>query len=262
MKRYGTGSLLRLTFLLLLVTGIAEAETMTYTDKLGRAVTLNVPLNRVVVFQTYELIPALEIWDKVVGLGREAYDSDLMRATKPDLSNTVPAVGTGADVNIEVLLKLKPDAVITWAFKPDSVKFMEERGLKVICVSPESLPELYQVMRLYGQLFGKAKRVDVCVAHMEEVFSLVKKHVSDIPSHGRRKVLWLTGKPTTVTCGLGVTSDLIRMIGGINPASSILQTSANVSMEQIVSWDPDIIFIWGYAGYRQRALLRALSGGP
>ena len=52
---------------------------------------------------------------------------------------------------MEALLKLKPDLVLTWTFKPDLVRFMEERGLKVIAIYPESLPELYDVMRLDGE---------------------------------------------------------------------------------------------------------------
>ena len=51
-------------------------------------------------------------------------------------------------------MKLKPDVVVTWTFKPELVKFMEERGLRVIAIYPESLAELYDVMRLHGRLFS------------------------------------------------------------------------------------------------------------
>jgi iron complex transport system substrate-binding protein len=255
MKRSGAEIIVALTFALSLAGGIVKAETMTYTDKLGRVVDIRVPVSRAAIFQTYELVPALDIWDKVVGIGRYAYDNDLMKATRPDIERTIPSAGSGTDVNIEVLLKLKPDAVITWSFKPDTVRFMEAKGLKVIGISPESLAELYEVMRLHGRLFGKEERAAECIAEMEKVFQVVKDKASAIPAESRRKVLWLLGKPTTVSCGAGVSSDLIRLAGGVNPASTIMQASADVSMEQILAWNPDLIFIWGHAGYSAKSIL-------
>lgn len=243
--------------ILLLFPYAVDAETVTYTDKLERVVTITVPVSRAVYFQTYELIPALGIWDKVVGIGRWAYDNDLMKAAKPDIANALPSAGTGVDVNIETLLTLKPDVVITWTFKPDAVRFMEEKGLKVIAVSPESLAELYDVMRFQGKLFGKENRVEAVIKEMEKVFALVKEKVSEIHPQSKKKVLWLYGKPTVVACGTSVPNDLIGMIGGINPAASILQTNSDISMEQIIAWNPDVIFIWGNAGYSAHSILES-----
>lgn len=257
MRQCDALSILTFSIMGLLFGWSTEAGAFSYTDKLRRVVTIPVPVTRAVIFQTYELIPALGIWDQIVGVGRNAYDSELMRAVKPDIARAIPCAGTGTDVNVEALLKLKPDVVITWTFKPDAVKFMQERGLQVISVSPESLAELYEVMRLHGRLFGKEQRVETVIAHMEKLITLVRGNVSEIPPHTRRKVLWLSGRPTAVAGGIGVASDLMRLMGGINPASSLLQTSVDVSMEQIVAWSPDVIFIWGYAGYTAKSILES-----
>jgi iron complex transport system substrate-binding protein len=235
----------------------ALAEPFTYTDDLGRKVTVSVPVKRAAIFLTHELIPALGLWDQVVGIGRYAYSCDVIRATKPDVEQTVASAGSGADVNIEVLLKLKPDVVVAWTYKPDTVWFMEAKGLKVIGINPKSLEEFYDVMRLHGKLFGKEAQVEKCFAEMNKVFDLVKEKVSVIPPAKRRRVLWLLGKPTTVSCGQGVTSDLLRMAGVVNPASGIPQSTADFSMEQIVSWNPDVIFIWGHAGYSAQSILES-----
>ena len=90
-----------------------EAAAITYTDKMGRVITVPLPVHRAVLFQIPELIPALGIWDKIVGVGRWAYDNDLIKATKPDIERTIPSAGSVVDVNIEVLIKQKPDIVIT-----------------------------------------------------------------------------------------------------------------------------------------------------
>ncbi|MFZ6017819.1 MAG: ABC transporter substrate-binding protein [Nitrospirota bacterium] len=236
---------------------ILKAEIITYKDKLGRKVVILVPVKRAVFFITYELIPSLDIWDRVAGIGRWAYENDLMKATKPNIASTIPSTGSGSDVNIEALLKLKPDLVITWTFKPETVRFMEEKGLRVIAIYPESLSELYDVMRLHGRLFGKEKKMEHSIEEMEKIFKLIRERVSNIPVDKKRKVLWLGGKPTTVACRIGVTNDIFKMIGGINPASSIPQRNADVPMERIIAWNPDVIFIWGNAGYKAKDILNS-----
>lgn len=253
-------TIFRLTGCILMVLMVAatlEAATITYTDKMGRVVTVPVPVNRAVFFLTYELIPALGIWDKVIGIGRWAYDNDLMKAVKPDIKKTIPSAGSGSDVNIEALLKLKPDIVITWTFKPETVRFMEEKGLRVIAIYPESLSELYDVMRLHGRIFNREDRMEQAISEMERIFKLIKERVSKIPDNKRKKVLWLGGKPTSVACGIGVQNDVFTLIGGINPASHILQRNADIPMERIIAWDPDVIFIWGNASYKARDVLNS-----
>ncbi|MEW6162506.1 MAG: ABC transporter substrate-binding protein [Nitrospirota bacterium] len=240
---------------LLSISGISSAETITYKDKLGRVINIPIPAKRAVLLITYELIPALGIWDRVVGIGRWAYDNDLMKATRPDIERSIPSAGTSSDVNIEAIIKLKPDVVLTWSYKPEVVRFMEEKGLKVIAVQPESLDELYDVMRLHGRLFGKEKQMEHFINQMGKIFKLIKERVSKIPDDKRQKVLWLLGKPTIVSCGISVTNDVFKLIRGINPASFIPQNYADISMEQIIAWNPDVIFIWGNAKYGAQDIL-------
>jgi iron complex transport system substrate-binding protein len=243
-------------FVLLSATTL-KADTRTFTDKMGRVVTVSLPVRRAVLFQTPELIPALGVWDKIVGISRSAYDTDLFKATKPDIEMTIPSLGSGGDVNMEALLKQKPDIVITWSVKPETVWFMEKMGLNVITVFPDSISEFYSVMRMHGSLFGKEKKMEHSIEAMESILNLIKEKTSRIPGHKKKKVIWLNAKPTSVACGTGLTNDIINLIGGINPASSIIQghSTADVSIEQIVAWNPDVIFIRGYTSYTAKDIL-------
>jgi iron complex transport system substrate-binding protein len=233
------------------------AETREYTDKMGRVVAVSLPVRRAVLFQTPELIPALGIWDKIVGISKSVYDNDLFKATNPDFETTVPSAGSGGDVNMEALLKQKPDVVITWSVKPDTVRFMERMGLKVITIFPDSISEFYDIMGMHGSLFEKEKKMADAIEAMESIFNLIKDRVSIIQSHEKRKVLWLGAKPTSVAGGIGITNDIIHLIGGVNPASSIIQGHgpSDVSLEQIVAWNPDVIFIRGYTSYSSADIL-------
>jgi len=177
-------------FSLFIMVTASEASTVTYTDRLGRTVDIQVPVRRSVFLTAYELIPALGLWDRVAGISRwAAYKNDMVRATMPD--RKIPVVGSTQDVNIEVLLKLKPDLVITWTFRPEVVSFMEGKGLRVIAIYPESISELYDVMRLHGRLFEREAVTEQVIDEMESLIDLIRLRVRGIDGSGRRKVLWL-----------------------------------------------------------------------
>lgn len=59
-------------FILLLWVEAGWASTVEIKDHLGRRVSLEVPVKRAVVVIGYELIPALDLWDSVVGVSRWA----------------------------------------------------------------------------------------------------------------------------------------------------------------------------------------------
>jgi len=240
-------------FLILIWVGALHASTFTLTDKSGRAVTVNVPVKRAVIVISYELIPAMNLWNQVAGVSRWAEEhNDLYKAiVRENPSLRKPNVGAGSDLNVEAVLKLNPDLVVTWTYNPDTIRFLEQKGIKVIGIYPDSLTELYDVMRMHGKLFGKENKAEEVIAEMEKIFNLIKERVSKIPPEKRKKAIHLGGKPTTVSSGVGVTNDIINIAGGINPAGSINSRNTDVSIEKIIQWNPDVIFIWGSAGYNE-----------
>ena len=236
---------------LLVAWGRADAAptgSVTYKDKLGRTVVVPLPVRRAVLLISYDLVPVLGLWDRVVGVARWAYDNDVVQQSNPDI-RSIPSVGSGTDVNMEALLKLKPDLVLTWTFKADLARYMEERGLRVIAIYPESLPELYDVMRLCGRLFEREARMERAIGEMEVMFRMVRERVAGIPEGQRKKVLYIGSKPTVVSGATGVTNDMITLIGARNPASVFKQRNIDVPIERIVEWNPDVIIIWGNARY-------------
>ncbi len=242
---------------------ISQAAEITYQDGLGRVVKIPVPVKRAVILVgPDDLIPALNIWNKVVGVSTYTYaHDDLLRAAKPDWKDNVVPVASGmADVNIEALIKLRPDIVVTWSYSHKTIRFMEQNGLRVIAINPETLREFYGVIDLFGRLFGRGKEAARTINEMEGIFRLIQERVSGIPSDKIKKVLWVHygGKPTSVACNGSLLAVMLKEIRALNPAASIMPGrggSADVSIEKIIAWNPDVIFIWGYAPYKARDIL-------
>jgi iron complex transport system substrate-binding protein len=251
------GNLPRLIFLALLLLPAlpAPAAPFTYKDKLGRTVTIQTPVKRAVLYETYELIPLFGSWGQIAGISRYAYDNDLLLAVKPDIRR-IPDAGSAFDLNPEVLLKLRPDLVMTWTVDQKAIHFLEQKGLPVIAVYPESVAELYEVMRLQGKLFGKEKQVEKVIGTMEAMFNLIRSRTRSIPPTARKKALYLTGKQTRVNGRIGITHDLFAMMGVENAAAEIGERSADVSLERIMGWNPDLVYIWGSARYSAADLVK------
>ncbi|MCX7822862.1 MAG: ABC transporter substrate-binding protein [Syntrophobacterales bacterium] len=257
LRRFGLVACLALVIMSLWVEVSGGASSLTLTDKLGRTITVQVPIKRAVVVITYELIPALGIWDQVAGVSRWAEkECDIYKAIIerwPHLKK--PHVGTGTDVNIESVMVLNPDLVITWSYNSSVINFMENKGIKVYSLYPENLKELYDVIRVHGVLFGKVDRAEEIVTEVEKILKLIKGRVDEIQPEKRLKVVHLLSKPTTVSGAIGITNDLIEVIGAVNIGGEMRERNADVSVERIVKWNPDVIFIWGNAGYGPERIL-------
>lgn len=242
--------ILVILFLLLWVEA-GWASTVEIRDHLGRRVPLEVPVKRAVVVIGYELIPALNLWDSVVGVSRWAGENcgAFKIWMQRDRTKQKTSVGEASDLHLETLYKLKPDVIITWGYYPELLNFLEQKGFKVIAINPEGLSDLYGTIRLFGKIFGKEKRAEEVINEMEKMFQFIRERVRDLPLGKRRKVLYLGGTPTRVYGKIGVISDVIQIIGARNVAEGLPVRYADVSVERIIQWNPDVIFIWGHAKY-------------
>lgn len=242
-------AVLRISIVVLLLVALpCQAAVISHTDKLNRTVDIPVPVERAVFLQFYEMLPTLDIWDKVVGIANQAQDSDLLQRANSEIKK-ITSVGSGSNINVEAILSLQPDLVITWAWQPESVRFLEEKGVRVIAMYPESIEGLYEVMDLLGLLFQREEKMAAARAEMEVLFDLVQEKTVSRPLEKYKRMIYIGGRSNSVSCGLGINNDLLNLIGGINQAGGIKERNTLVSLEQMVVWNPEVIYIWGNAGY-------------
>ncbi|HIE33134.1 MAG TPA: ABC transporter substrate-binding protein, partial [Thermodesulfobacteriaceae bacterium] len=256
-------ALLFVIILLGLEAALAAPRTLVVRDASGRKVEVRVPVRRAVFLVGYELIPYLDLWDQTVGISLWAKRySDLLKEVGAERLKEIPSVGTATQVNLEALALLSPDLIVTWTYRPETLKVLEEFGQRnqtaIIAISPESLKDLRSTMRLLAELFGKEERLLRVNRAMEEVFSLIDKRLSDLRENEKKRVLWLWGDHChcQVAGGRGVVADILRLAGGKNCAEALDHPYSRVSPERIVLWDPEVIFIWGNASYGAEDILQ------
>ncbi len=251
----------------LLLTSTCFAKKVTIVDKLGRKVTINVPVKRAVIIMAPELIPALRLWNQVVGVSYWVYrEYKFFDYIKPDWRKNVVPVGggMGRNIDMETLLKLHPDIIITGPFYPKVVDFMERHGLKVITINPETIPEFYKVIKLFGLLFGKEKRAKFLITSMKDTLKMIDKR---LPKNSKpKKVVWIYRlNPLGIACKGAIIDDIFKRLRVIN-IGDLLSKKCHViisaSIEDLIKYNPDVIFIWGFTRATPKDIINSPQWSP
>ena len=233
------------------------------TDMLGREVRLPAEVRRAVVLLTdaCEVIYALGVWDRVVGVSRYCAQSRALCAMAPEVKR-LPVPGSGWEVNLERLVALDPDVVVTWVSTSADreanplMRQIEARGIPTVGVRCGSVEGICRMVTLLGEIFDRTAAAARIVRAMEKVIESVAARTAAVPAEERPKVIWLWMEPTRLTGGAGLSEEIIEIAGGRNPAAGFGRPYVSVSMERIIGYDPDAVLIWRSAGYGAKEILR------
>lgn len=235
------------------------------TDQIGRDVHVPDTVNRVVILQhqTLNIAVQLDAMDKVVGVldeWKKQLGANYVRLA-PQLPN-LPMPGGLTKVNIEELLKLKPDVVFVTNYAPaDMVKQIADAGLAVIAISlldvpPEEAAKLNPTVedepaaidagfakgvRIIADVLGKKDKGEEMIAVTQKSRKLVAERLADIPQD--KRVATYMANPDLTTYGKGkYTGLMMERAGGRNVANSI-SGFKQVTMEDVLKWNPAVIFV-------------------
>lgn len=230
---------------------LSADSTVAFTDRLGVPVEVKVPCERVVLLESFEILPITGAWDRVAGLSRNALRNDLLLAARPDLAESFKTPGSIFDSSAESLIELNPDLVITFNYggRTKDIEFWRAKGLTVLSVYPSTVAELYELMRLHGKVFEAEAEIEAAIGAMEAMFGLIGERLSGLPDDDRRTAYWLFLKPNHVGGRRGLTQTLFDLIRVENLAPEGSGDSVELPLETIVLRDPEIIFIWGNAPF-------------
>ncbi len=209
----------------------------TYTDDMGRAVSINKVPERIVshVPPITETLFALGLGDKVVGV--------CDYCDYPEEAKSKPSVGNYFNPSIESIVALNPDLVLTDGHS-EGIKQLDSLGIKYLVIDPKDIDGIFKDIELLGKVTGVEGRARKLTEDMREDISSVLNRVKDAP---RVKALYLvdaTDLNNPWTAGPGSFADsLISMAGGENIASKASAPWVQFSIEQIVSAGPQVVIL-------------------
>lgn len=233
-------------------------------DTEGREVKIPEKIQRVVVLSgtCIETIYILGAIDKVVGVSKAIKDSQLLPVLIPQLKKIPVVAQSTAVVNLEAILAVKPDILITMGpehtivgMNKQTVERIEGYGIPVILMNLKSLEENYYSIELLGRIFHNEKKAMELTRYMKTIVSEIQRKLEKIPPSKRVKALYISGNnPNFIAGGYWGDQDIRVLAGGINVASEIPQFMATVSSEQISLWNPDVITISAAAKYSAKEI--------
>ncbi|MGI5172513.1 ABC transporter substrate-binding protein [Treponema sp. OMZ 840] len=190
--------------------------------------------------------------EKLVGMhpgSTSAIKNSVMSVMFPQLLKVPSNFINGTDINIEELMKLRPDAVMYWAEYMNQYELFKSAGIPAVGVKTQGGGDVIVTMEswltLMGDMFGKSKKVDAVLAFGKQIQKDILTKVEKIPADKKPKVLYVfnhSSDSISVSGNGFYGGNWIENTGGINAAREI-QGHSIVNMEQIYKWNPDIIIL-------------------
>jgi iron complex transport system substrate-binding protein len=220
----------------------ATQAPITITDYLGRELTLAAPAAKIVSLapSNTEILFAIGAGDRLIG--RDDF-SDF-----PAEAAAIPSVGSlYPSVNAEAIVALQPDLVLAAGItNPDDIKHLADLGLTVYATSiAKTLDDIYNDINAVGTLTGQSEQAASLVADMKTRVDAVAAKTNAMtvkPIVFYELDATEPSKPWTAGPGTFI-DQMISLAGGTNAGNIASSDYAQLSLEQLVAQNPDIIVL-------------------
>ena len=148
--------------------------------------------------------------------------------------------------DVEAIKALQPDLVVQWSHGGDeNIDALVEAGLNTVLIVPGPNDDyMRETLNLLGEAIDKPDRARMLIDWRDEVSAELARGLEGVPDSERPKVayffysvdeLWTEGGDTYGHWQL-------NLVGGRNAAADMTGWG-KVSAEQVLEWNPDVIFI-------------------
>lgn len=226
------------------------ADSITLVDEVGRTVTVDLPVKKIVSsdYRAMEALLAIGAKDMIIGV-----DSNFHKQMPYYGLKDVSEVGIHAqEVNYEQILSLQPDIVIVPLSQGASADEISSKlkGVPVIVMSISAREVMIPQLEIMGQLLGKEVEAGKLIIWTKKYDNIVEERLKDLKKEdmptfyyesmtdlGKK---WLAITPRDYKAGRASEG-----CGGRNIAADIVinATSAQEDAEWVLSKDPDYIIL-------------------
>lgn len=215
------------------------AESLRVVDSVGRDVVLHKAARRIVA-----LAPHIVENTFSAGCGSKLVGA-VSYSDYPPEAKTLPLVGSYDAYSLEKIVSLQPDLVLAWSAGDGKqvAKPFESLGIPVYVDDPRKLNEVATSVRNIGQLCGTATDANAAEAQYTERMSALRQRYSQSPPVTVFYEVW--NSPLQTVNDKHIISAVIRLCGGRNIFVDTPVIAPKVSMESVLSRNPDVIIASG-----------------
>ena len=230
-------------------------EARTITDSLNRKVEVPAAVESIICVGVGALRYSCYMGAADLVVGVEDYEvkegmTRLYQYVNFDKFKDLPVIGTNGEPYTEEIINLAPDVIVmSKSASVDADDLQKKTGTPVVVVpgSDATLDEnAFETIRILGELYGKQTRA----TELTDYLNGIRKDLDD-----RTKNIPDSEKPTVYVGGVSFKGHHgfegteagygpLALIHAKNLADTTGKTGAfNIDLEQVLSWDPDIIFV-------------------
>lgn len=226
-----------------------NVNQVTAIDSRGKEIKLDHPATRVIAL--YESIVddvfMLNAQDKLVGIPQQIYLNEdtynFLSKYDSRFANKEIATPTfgGGSSNVEGIVGLQPDLVITFSNDMEAIEQLEALGIAVFTISSKDETGIIDELEGMATLMGKSDRA-------QEIISYVNKEVEDMKREtfaDPKKVYYAWSKGRVLsTSGKGTLMDMAITLAGAENVCPLDLEAPNVGAEILYKWNPNLIILW------------------
>ena len=242
-----------------------ESGSYTVTDVRGKEIEFDVVPERVATVgkpfpSIYYAIEGAT--DNIVGCNPSsitAYNESVLKDMYPQLENAETDWCTkDSTVNVEELLKLRPDVVFIYSTNDKEIEKMENAGLKVVALRSAELDSVKENLQIMAAVCQKEERGEQLVQYIDEGIEEVTSRLADVSEEDKPTVVELY---SDMNVSVKQYDHWMIPSGAKNPAEDLTGKMAEVDMEQMLLWNPDIIYIGNHSDLMPSDLLENKQTG-
>lgn len=224
---------------------VEKSNTRTITDNAGIKVQVPEKIGRIADLDGAhnEILAVLGYADKIVTSGQEtsAELTPWLYKVAPNMTKTESGFKNG--INTETLMSVKPD-ITFFEVGDKNIDKITSVGIPVVQWKVSDFESLKKCVSVTAEALGDdaVKKGKQYNEYFDNKLNMIKNVTSKIPEAKKPKVLHIVNlSPLMVDGGNCIINDWIEAAGGINAAKSIDGKMKEVSIEQVLQWNPDII---------------------
>lgn len=176
------------------------------------------------------------------------------------IADGVEQVGSTIDINVEKILLLKPDLVLTMEMtKQQDISTLKKLGIRVkVIPTPKNFDEICEQTKQIGQLLGAGSNAEKILSETIHKVDSLKQKCANFS--GRKIFFQIGADPIFTVLPNTYMNDFILFCDGENIAKGM--TKGTMTRESVVAKNPDIIIIatMGGFGIKEKKVWGGYSG--